>query len=105
MKTYWLQVKESRTPVPRIGNSVPPAHIMERKTEPKQSTSHTNPPKEAGRTVVYSPITFQDVARRSIVNSPEKANTRGTLNHLCHSQHAVLEKKCITRKIVPHFSR
>lgn len=85
MKTYWLQAKESRTPVPRIGSSVPPTHEIERKTEPKQSISHTNPPKEAGRAVVYSPITFQDVARRSVVNSPEKANTRGKLSQFYYN--------------------
>ncbi|XP_018579643.1 soluble guanylate cyclase 88E [Anoplophora glabripennis] len=76
MKTYWLQAKECRAPVPRIGNAVLPTQEIERKLEPKQSTSHPNPPKEAGRPVVYSPITFQDVARRSIVNSPEKSNSR-----------------------------
>ncbi|KAJ8976836.1 hypothetical protein NQ317_011832 [Molorchus minor] len=38
-----------------------------------ETTSQT---KEAGRAAAYSPITFQDVARRSICSSPIKSNNR-----------------------------
>ncbi|ENN73695.1 hypothetical protein D910_02858 [Dendroctonus ponderosae] len=72
MKTYWLQGRECRTPVPRT-------HLTTMSTSKEvvravnSTTSTPGSLKDLGaRTVVYSPITFQDVARRSIASSPVK---------------------------------
>uniref|UniRef100_A0AAR5PZ29 guanylate cyclase n=3 Tax=Dendroctonus ponderosae TaxID=77166 RepID=A0AAR5PZ29_DENPD len=80
MKTYWLQGRECRTPVPRT-------HLTTMSTSKEvvravnSTTSTPGSLKDLGaRTVVYSPITFQDVARRSIASSPVKTaiSNRGT---------------------------
>ncbi|KAJ8951007.1 hypothetical protein NQ318_006391 [Aromia moschata] len=91
MKTYWLQAKECRLPVPRTGDPPPPMMEIARKTDFKESTQPNSQQKEAGRAVVYSPITFQDVARRSIASSPIKfsarqlrSNSAGAVYSICN---------------------
>lgn len=74
MKTYWLKSKESRAPIPRINNTKSIESEVEIKSENKEFIPDT------GRVVVYSPITFQDVARRSIVSSPIKSFGRGNFH-------------------------
>ena len=74
MKTYWLDRREFRMPLARRASSV---------------GTKSDGEKEKGSTLglaglgderpVYSPVTFQDVARRSAANSPVKVNKqRGT---------------------------
>ncbi|KAL1506676.1 hypothetical protein ABEB36_005999 [Hypothenemus hampei] len=78
MKTYWLQGRECRTPVPRLHQSnLSKSQEVLRQNSLPNSTSGSS--KDIGRAVVYSPITFQDVARRSIASSPVKTtlNNRG----------------------------
>ncbi|KAJ9601076.1 hypothetical protein L9F63_000811 [Diploptera punctata] len=69
MKTYWLDRREFRMPLARRASSV---------------GTKSDGEKEKGSTLglaglgddrpVYSPVTFQDIARRSAANSPVKAN-------------------------------
>lgn len=73
MKTYWLESKDSRMRIPKVNDS--PVQALERNRESKDLLLQ-----EAGRPIIYSPITFQDVARRSIASSPIKANTRGKIH-------------------------
>lgn len=73
MKTYWLQGRDSRTPLRRLID--PP--LVQQEIDPLDigdvQVLHAHTPfTEERRTGVYSPITFQDVARRSIANSPVK---------------------------------
>ncbi|XP_031343937.1 soluble guanylate cyclase 88E-like [Photinus pyralis] len=71
MKTYWLQNRENRTPLPR--SLEPPM--------PESDSQTTANVEDNRRTGVYSPVTFQAVARRSIANSPTKdsrSNSVGT---------------------------
>ncbi|XP_064214716.1 soluble guanylate cyclase 88E isoform X1 [Tribolium castaneum] len=76
MKTYWLKGKESRTPIDRREKA--PLH-QEIDPLDNREFKHPNVHAEDRRSVVYSPITFQDVARRSIASSPVKysQSTRG----------------------------
>lgn len=65
MKTYWLERRESRTPITRIMTGVN-ANAPEPEWE-RQADLHMTFFDERR---VYSPITFQDVARRSVASSP-----------------------------------
>lgn len=73
MKTYWLQAKECRTPITRLTDSTAVEKESEVTSENKEFIQ------DSARVVVYSPITFQDVARRSIASSPVKSLGRGKL--------------------------
>lgn len=74
MKTYWLNEKEFRPPLARI--TVPCS-----KTQVECNIDQTNCGTSDDRRV-YSPVTFQDVARRSIASSPVKTSAhRGTFNY------------------------
>lgn len=70
MKTYWLQGREARTPVSRILDIVSAPNDDLTATETNKVS--VNVKDMDRRTNVYSPITFQDVARRSIAGSPIK---------------------------------
>ncbi|XP_050308159.1 soluble guanylate cyclase 88E isoform X2 [Anthonomus grandis grandis] len=79
MKTYWLLGRECRTPVPRLHQAKPVVLSQEVSLRSEitngQYSRPTSPKDLLGRTVVYSPITFQDVARRSIASSPVKTSS------------------------------
>jgi len=69
MKTYWLDRRECRMPIGRRASTV--------------GTKSDGDKLEKGSILglssieerrVYSPVTFQDIARRSIANSPVKIN-------------------------------
>ncbi|KAJ3631454.1 hypothetical protein MTP99_012583 [Tenebrio molitor] len=90
MKTYWLQGKESRTPIDRRGTA--PLVHQDIDSLDERELKHTNVHPEDRRSVVYSPITFQDVARRSIASSPVKhsqstrelrSNSAGAVYGMC----------------------
>ncbi|CAG9761982.1 unnamed protein product [Ceutorhynchus assimilis] len=77
MKTYWLQGRECRTPVPRL--HVGPVSSSQEKIVALRPEINgpllprtPESPKDLVVRGVYSPITFQDVARRSIASSPVK---------------------------------
>jgi len=69
MKTYWLDAREDRIPLRRSLSANP--ERIEAHPEPSPM-----PLTEDRR--VYSPVTFQEIARRSIGSSPAKgASARG----------------------------
>ena len=76
MKTYWLKGREARTPIKR--SIVPPVAEPDINDVPERR-SYAMRKSSDDRRSMYSPITFQDVARRSIANSPIKSysNSRG----------------------------
>lgn len=69
MKTYWLQQREARTPIHR---SLDPPVVDSEIETTDRSLKSADDGRRAG---VYSPITFQDVARRSIASSPIKESS------------------------------
>nr|XP_022900922.1 soluble guanylate cyclase 88E [Onthophagus taurus] len=79
MKTFWLEGRSSRNS-PLISSPIP-------KNDFKTSQIDIATRPKDGKSVAYSPITFQDVARRSIVSSPVKtissresrSNSEGTV--------------------------
>lgn len=95
MKTYWLEERENRKPFAHI---IPPNlqeqeqilalaaagnNSVEMKFDLRRFSAHSSATEDR-RTGVYSPVTFQDVARRSIANSPIKSlfsATRGRGDH------------------------
>lgn len=78
MKTYWLQTKAQRVPGQRINDHKPIIETDESLSSSKEFIQDT------ARVVVYSPITFQDVARRSIACSPVKTLSRGRFKNSCN---------------------
>lgn len=69
MKTYWLTSRDTRMPMEPITTKLPnlPAH------QNLPNAEEEVPPLTSGsREAVYTPVTFQDVARKSIANSPVK---------------------------------
>lgn len=74
MKTYWLQSKKFRTPIGERLQETEPTEVTESVIESVN--------KEDRKSVVYSPITFHDVARRSIASSPVKySSARGKFKY------------------------
>jgi len=69
MKTYWLDRRECRMPLIRRASSV---GIKSESDKPERGSNLGLSSIEERR--VYSPVTFQDIARRSIANSPVKTN-------------------------------
>ncbi|XP_044749063.1 soluble guanylate cyclase 88E isoform X2 [Coccinella septempunctata] len=71
MRTFWLEGKENRIPLDR--NLDPPV-ITSKSIMVNQDKIYFSPVRksEDRRTGSYTPITFKDVARRSIANSPMK---------------------------------
>lgn len=77
MKSYWLEYRENRLPLPQLGTDTD-AEIkaiefnqdrrmsMPQYIQAKPEAANAEP--EDRR--VYSPVTFEEVAKRSIINSP-----------------------------------
>ncbi|XP_058454622.1 soluble guanylate cyclase 88E isoform X2 [Malaya genurostris] len=88
MKTYWLDYKENRPPLQMLAEEVkrPSIEYIESKDrrvsisgynmQHKQSNSGLSSAGTDDRRV-YSPVTFEDVARRSTANSPVKLHSFG----------------------------
>ncbi|XP_044736954.1 soluble guanylate cyclase 88E [Chrysoperla carnea] len=66
MKTYWLERRELRTPLTRITTGVTTAP----EPEWERQAGWVSTLLDERNRGAYSPITFQDVARRSVANSP-----------------------------------
>lgn len=75
MKTYWLVEREHRAPLSR---HIPAGESVEAPEWERCADSLKNLQEDRAR--VYSPVTFQEVARRSVDNSPVKlrADNRGS---------------------------
>ena len=69
MKTYWLDRHELRMPLARRASSV-----GTRSEGDRERGSTLGLATLGDERPVYSPVTFQDIARRSAANSPVKAN-------------------------------
>ncbi|CAG9840183.1 unnamed protein product [Diabrotica balteata] len=70
MKTYWLEEKEYWSPSTRTENSEPETRTA---LKPIHQSNSIGAVQDIARAALYSPITFKDVARRSITSSPIKA--------------------------------
>ena len=69
MKTYWLDRRDCRMPLGRRASSVGPKSDSD-----KPEKGSIMGLSSIDERPVYSPVTFQDIARRSIANSPVKNN-------------------------------
>jgi guanylate cyclase, other len=75
MKTYWLDYREKRASVLEnaIGASSPVKAIeynYDRRMSMPQYMLHNKADNSVEERRVYSPVTFEDVAKRSVINSP-----------------------------------
>lgn len=82
MKTYWLVEREHRIPLSR---TIPARESVEAPEWEKCADDIKNLQEDRAR--VYSPVTFQEVARRSVDNSPVKLRTdnRGNRQYTWYS--------------------
>lgn len=80
MKSYWLEYRENRQALPQLASDID-AEIKaiefnhDRRMSMPGKTEATNVEPEDRR--VYSPVTFEEVAKRSIVNSPIRSILSG----------------------------
>ncbi|XP_055544527.1 soluble guanylate cyclase 88E [Wyeomyia smithii] len=88
MKTYWLDCKENRPPLQMLADEVkrPSIEYIESKDHRSSMSVYNMPNKHSSGGLssagsedrrVYSPVTFEDVARRSTANSPVKLHAFG----------------------------
>lgn len=72
MKTYWLDYRENRRPLAQSISSPVKAieYNSDRRMSMPQYMLYSKNESNSDERRVYSPITFEDVARRSIINSP-----------------------------------
>ncbi|XP_053679980.1 soluble guanylate cyclase 88E [Anopheles nili] len=107
MKTYWLDYRENRPPLQLLEEDVksPSIEYIEASKDRRVSIpsySFAQPHKQSSGGLssagledrrVYSPVTFEDVARRSIANSPVKLHAfgpRGRENRSNSTGHAFM---------------
>lgn len=102
MKTYWLEFRENRSSV-----NQPLEHVVENDSSPMKAIEYNYDRRmsmpqymlhnKADSTVeerrVYSPVTFEDVAKRSIINSPVRNlfSGRGRTSRSNSTGHAYLQ--------------
>lgn len=78
MKTYWLDFRENRTSISQVlesaNENLSPVKAIEynydRRMSMPQYMLHNKAENSVEERRVYSPVTFEDVAKRSIINSP-----------------------------------
>ncbi|ETN63420.1 soluble guanylate cyclase gcy [Anopheles darlingi] len=107
MKTYWLDYRENRPPLQLLAEDIksPSIEYIEASKDRRVSIpsyNFTQPHKQSSGGLssagledrrVYSPVTFEDVARRSIANSPVKLHAfgpRGRENRSNSTGHAFM---------------
>lgn len=80
MKTYWLECRENRKPLHKeiehdIPNVVQSANLNRRMSMPTTAVGHQFNKIESimEERRIYSPVTFEDVAKRSVINSPVRS--------------------------------
>lgn len=101
MKTYWLDFRENRTSVSQTletVNELPsPVKAIEynydRRMSMPQYMLHNKAENNVEERRVYSPVTFEDVAKRSIINSPVRNifSARGRQSRSNSTGHAYLQ--------------
>lgn len=102
MKTYWLDFREPRAAINQslehVGeNHVSPVKAMEFNYDRRMSMPQYMLHNKADSTVeerrVYSPVTFEDVAKRSVINSPVRNlfSGRGRTSRSNSTGHAYLQ--------------
>ena len=81
MKSYWLEYRENRSPLPQMANDIDAEikaiefnHDRRTSMPPNLSTSKEA---ELEDRRVYSPVTFEEVAKRSVMNSPIRSILSG----------------------------
>ncbi|XP_049836050.1 soluble guanylate cyclase 88E [Schistocerca gregaria] len=99
MKTYWLDKKEYRNPLMRM--AIPGPKPQWEYDADRASMHGLLGPSDERR--VYSPVTFQDVARRSIASSPVK--TTGNREIRSNSMGAVFATSCMATSSVSDIDR
>lgn len=75
MKTYWLDYRENRRTLAQTAADKSPVKAIEynhdrRMSMPQYMLHNKSAENSSDERRVYSPITFEDVARRSIIHSP-----------------------------------
>jgi guanylate cyclase, other len=98
MKTYWLEYRENRRPLSHANrrNQSPVKAIeynYDRRMSMPQYMLHNKAENSVEERRVYSPITFEDVARRSILNSPIRNifSAHGRVSRSNSTGHAFLQ--------------
>lgn len=101
MKTYWLDFRENRTLINQpsehvVENHASPIKAIEynydRRVSMPQYTLHNKADSTVEERRVYSPVTFEDVAKRSVINSPVRniCSGRGRTSRSNSTGHAYL---------------
>ena len=100
MKTYWLEFRENRAALshPAIQASIEnlsPIRAIEfnydRRMSMPQYMLHNKAENNVEERRVYSPVTFEDVAKRSIINSPIRNIFSGRVSRSNSTGHAYLK--------------
>lgn len=100
MKTYWLEFRENRTSISQTfenANNHSPVKAIEYNTDRRMSMPqymlHNKAENSFEERRVYSPVTFEDVAKRSIINSPVRNifSARGRVSRSNSTGHAYLK--------------
>lgn len=101
MKTYWLEFRENRVSVSQTlataNDNHSPVKAIEynydRRMSMPQYMLHNKAENSAEERRVYSPVTFEDVAKRSVINSPVRNifSARGRTSRSNSTGHAMLQ--------------
>lgn len=101
MKTYWLDFRENRVSVSQTLDTVnelpSPVRAIEynydRRMSMPQYMLHNKAENSIDERRVYSPVTFEDVAKRSIINSPVRNifSARGRQSRSNSTGHAFMQ--------------
>lgn len=100
MKTYWLEFRENRMALSQtldtsaVVNHTSPVKAIEYNTDRRMSMPqymlHNKAENNLEERRVYSPVTFEDVAKRSVINSPVRNifSARGRVSRSNSTGHA-----------------
>lgn len=103
MKTYWLEFRENRTSLAKSPEKKKEKELLspvksveynyDRRMSMPQYMLHNKAENSAEERRVYSPVTFEDVAKRSIINSPVRNifSARGRQSRSNSTGHAHLK--------------
>lgn len=101
MKTYWLEYRENRISVSQTLLETNDAHSpmkaiefnQDRRMSMPQYMLHNKTENSLEERRVYSPVTFEDVAKRSVINSPVRNlfSARGRTSRSNSTGHAYLQ--------------
>jgi guanylate cyclase, other len=98
MKTYWLDFREKRnSPVDNAAALSSPVKAIEynydRRMSMPQYMLHNKAENSVDERRVYSPVTFEDVAKRSVINSPVRNifSSHGRVSRSNSTGHAYLK--------------